>query len=83
MTHPQSPKLSFFLHTKDEVHTHVASMYHASQSEETKLLTQSKFGLAQTELKCLRATIAFGMICAVGFMHACSVYTYAVGVHAE
>ena len=65
------------------MHKHVVSMYHASQSEETKSFTQSNFGSAQTELKCLSATIAFGMVCALGFMLACSVYTYVVGVHAE
>ena len=63
------PKIIIFSRTKDEVysvfiflrtharHKHVVSMYHASQSEETKLFTQSK-----TELRCLSATIAFGMV---------------------
>ena len=83
------PKTIIFSHTKDEVynvfsflrtharHKHVVSMYHASQSEETKLFTQSNFGSAQTELKCLSATIAFGMVCM------CTLLTTYVRVYAR
>lgn len=68
------PKTIIFSRTKDEVYNvfaflkkhamdkHVVSMYHASQSEETKSFTQSNFGSAQAELRCLSATIAFGMV---------------------
>ena len=60
--------------TKDEVykvftllntlakHKHPVSVYHASQSEETKSFIQSTVRSRSSELRCLSATIAFGMI---------------------
>lgn len=68
------PKTVIFSQTKDEVykvfkslsalarHKHSVSMYHASQSEETKLFIQSTFRSPSSELRCLSATLAFGMV---------------------
>ena len=68
------PKTVIFSQTKDEVykvftslstlagHKHSISMYHASQSEETKSFIQSTFRSPSSELRCLSATIAFGMV---------------------
>ena len=65
------PKTVIFPQTKDEVftllntlakHKHLVSMYHASQSEETKSFIQSTFRSPSSELRSLSATIAFGII---------------------
>ena len=65
------PKMIIFSHTKDQVfsllsmsakHKHSVSMYHASQSVETKHFIQSTFRSPSSELRCLSATIAFGMV---------------------
>ena len=68
------PKTVIFSQTKDEVykvftllnmlakHKHPVMMYRASQSEETKSFVQSTFRSPSSELRCLSATIAFGMI---------------------
>ena len=68
-------KTLIFSQTKDDVykvfsflrasslHKCTVSMYHASQSEETKAFIQSTFQSSMTELRCLSATIAFGMVC--------------------
>ena len=69
------PKTIIFSQTKDEVykvykflqtsakHKHSVYMYHASQSVETKSFIQLTFKSTQTELRCLSATVAFGMVC--------------------
>ena len=69
------PKTIIFSQTKDDVYTifsylHSAAtytksvaMYHASQSQETKSYTQSSYGSTRTELRCISATIAFGLVC--------------------
>ena len=69
------PKTIIFSQTKDDVYTtfsylHSAAknkksvaMYHASQSQETKTHIQSEYGSSATELRCISATIAFGMVC--------------------
>lgn len=69
------PKTIVFSHTKDDVYkvysllnaeskkAHSVSMYHASQSEETKKFIQATFKPSLSELRCLSATIAFGMVC--------------------
>ena len=68
------PKTIIFSHTKDQVykvfsllsmsakHKHSVSMYHASQSVEAKHFIQSTFRSPSSELRCLSATIAFGMV---------------------
>lgn len=43
-------------------HKHQVSVYHASQSEETKSFIQSKVRSPSSELRCLSVTITFGMI---------------------
>lgn len=67
------PKTVIFSQTKDEVykvftllntlakHKHPVTIYHVSQSEETKSFIQSTFRSPSSELRCLSATIAFGM----------------------
>ena len=67
-------KTVIFPQTKDEVykvftllntlakHKHPVSVYHASQLEETKSFIQSTVRSPSSELRCLSATIAFGMI---------------------
>jgi len=71
------PKTIIFSQTKDEVyrvykflqtsakHKHSVCMYHASQSVETKSFIQLTFKSTMTELRCLSATVAFGMVCIV------------------
>ena len=68
------PKTIIFSQTKEDVysvfsflsalavHKHSVAMYHASQSEGTKVFIQSAFRSSLTELRCLSATIAFGMV---------------------
>ena len=75
------PKTIVFSQTKDDVYTvfrflHGASthkssvtMYHASQSQETKAFNQSNFRSSLTELRCISATIAFGMVYAQHVLH--------------
>ena len=69
------PKMLIFSQTKNDVctifsflrsqakHKHAVSMYHASQSDETKSFIQTSFRSQQSELRCLSSTIAFGMVC--------------------
>ena len=69
------PKTVIFSQTKDEVHKvhsflssvttqkHSVMMYHASQSEETKSFIRFTFKSPSSELRCLSATLAFGMVC--------------------
>lgn len=69
------PKIIIFSQTKDDVYTIFSylhsvaaytksvAMYHASQSQETKAYIQSSYGFTGTELRCISATIAFGMVC--------------------
>lgn len=38
-------------------------MYHADQTKQTKSLMQQAFSGAHSSMRCLVATIAFGMVC--------------------
>ena len=65
------PKTIIFSQTKENFYTtfsylHGAAksiaMYHASQSQETKTSIQTRYASSGTELKCICATIAFGLV---------------------
>lgn len=70
------PKTLIFTQTKDmawkvfhllrlaAVNKSYVGMYHASQTQQTKLATQEAFSSVPSDLRCLVATIAFGMVCA-------------------
>ena len=68
------PKTLIFSPTKDAVykifsflhvactHKNAVCMYHASQSQEMKAYVQSTFKSSTSQMRCLSATIAFGMV---------------------
>ena len=65
---------SVFTFLRDvSAHKNSVSMYHASQSNATKQFLQLSFRSSQTELRCICATVAFGMV--GGLAYACSCYT--------
>lgn len=69
------PKTIIYCHTKDsacKVYSflkkaskakHAVDVYHASLSELHKTFVQSAFQSTTSEIRCLVATIAFGMVC--------------------
>lgn len=73
------PKTLVFTQTKDiawkvfhmlhlaAVNKRYVGMYHASQAQRTKLSIQQAFSSVSSDLRCLMATIAFGMVCAQDF----------------
>ena len=68
------PKTIIFTQTKDMASkvydvlkksafkSHYVSMYHASLTQRTKSFVQRQFGTNESCLRCLVATIAFGMV---------------------
>ena len=54
-------KIYNFLHTSAKYPKSV-SMFHASQSDKTRAFVQSSFYSASSEIRCISATIAFGMV---------------------
>ena len=88
------PKTIVFSHTKDDVYKvyrflrdsalqkHSVSMYHASQTEEARSFFQTTFRSSLTELRCLCATVAFGMVItmqAYGLIRVLTVYIFNTG----
>ena len=69
------PKMMIYTQTKDVTckvfsylrksapQKHWIGMYHASLTEKTKVFMQRQFQNNESQLRCLVATIAFGMVC--------------------
>ena len=70
-----APKMIIYTQTKDvtcKVFSHLRKsapkkhwigMYHASLTEKTKIFMQRQFQNNESQLRCLVATIVFGMVC--------------------
>ena len=82
------PKTLIFSQTKEDVykvysflrayakHPQSVSMFHASQSDKTRASVQSSLLSLSTELRCVSATIAFGMVRMYIYICICVLYMY-------